>query len=108
MKIGQQPEPTPVSTSATSPVTPKNGQNAAAGASRGERKAPPAPGVGVTVSAAARTLEQTGVSDTADVDLGKVESMRQAIAQNTYTVNAENIADKLLANARDMLTRTRS
>lgn len=107
MKIGQQPELTPAATAAT-PVTPRNGQNQAGGVSRAERKAAPAPGVGVTVSEAARTLEQAGSNDAADVDLAKVESVRQAIAQNTYTVNAENIADKLLANARDMLNRTPS
>ncbi len=108
MKIGQQPDITPAATTVAQPVAPKNGQNqATGGVSRGERKAPPSPGVGVTVSEAARTLEQAGAGDATDVDMAKVESMRQAIAQNTFTVNPENIADKLLANARDMLSRTR-
>ena len=34
--------------------------------------------------------------------------MRQAIEQNTFIVNPEAIADKLLANAREMLNRSAS
>jgi negative regulator of flagellin synthesis FlgM len=63
------------------------------------------PGVGVTVSAQARALEQA--DNSAEVDSEKVTAVRQAIEQKTYTVNAETIADKLLANAREMLDATR-
>jgi negative regulator of flagellin synthesis FlgM len=41
------------------------------------------------------------------VDAEKVNAIRQAIDQKSYVVNPETIADKLLANARDMLDATR-
>lgn len=37
-------------------------------------------------------------------DAEKVERVRQAIANGTYTINPEAIADKLIANARELLT----
>jgi len=64
-------------------------------------------GVAVTVSTTARTLEQVSSGDTAEVDTAKVNAVRSAIEQGTYVVNAEAIADKLLANAQEMLDRTR-
>lgn len=38
--------------------------------------------------------------------MAKVEAVRSAIEQGTYVVNPEVIADKLLANAQEMLNRT--
>ncbi len=63
-------------------------------------------GVAVSMSALARTLEQNDAGDTADVDAAKVASVKTAIQQGTYSVNAEAIADKLLSNAQEMLNRT--
>lgn len=71
-------------------------------ATKGSRSA----GVAVSVSTLARTLEQSGVSDAADIDSQKVAAMKNAIEQGTYSVNAEAIADKLLSNAQEMLRRT--
>ncbi|MEO8858434.1 MAG: flagellar biosynthesis anti-sigma factor FlgM [Burkholderiaceae bacterium] len=109
MKIGQQPDITPTqAVQATQPATAKaaQGNGAPARNDRNERKS--APGVGVTVSDLARTLEQTRGDGVADVDMDKVNAMRQAIAQNSFSVNPEAIADKLLANAREMLNRSAS
>ncbi len=102
MKIGHQPDISSAAVQATQPATAKAaGQNAPA-AARNDRKAP---GVGVTVSNLARTLEAHG-SDSADVDMEKVNAVRQAIEQKTFAVNPEAIADKLLGNAREMLNRS--
>ena len=101
MKIGQQPEITPAAGQAAQSAAPRVGQ-AATPVPKNDRKQP---GVGVTVSAQARALEQAGSS--ADVDAEKVNAVRQAIDQKTYTVNPEAIADKLLANAREMLDASR-
>ena len=105
MKIGQQPDFQPTGPQALAPASAKAGQ-AQVESSKGGSKA--GAGVDVTVSELARALEQTGVSSGADVDMEKVNAMRQAIEQNTYRVNPEAIADKLLANAQEMLNRTLS
>lgn len=104
MKIGQQPDIAPAATQAIQPAAAKAGQGTAP-AAKNDRKSP---GVGVTVSDSARTLEATRGNDTPDVDLEKVNAVRQAIENNTFLVNPETIADKLLANAREMLNRTNS
>lgn len=113
MKIGQQPDLTPAAAQAAQAVAPRAGQNAPANAAgaqlnRSERKAPASPGVGVTVSSAARALEQASTSDAADVDMDKVSAMRQAIAQNSFKPNPEAIADKMLAETRETLRRRAS
>jgi len=109
MKIGQPSDlpivpttlPAPASTAATTP--PKAGQGAAATASQTASSA----GVAVTVSTRARALEQANRGESAaEVDMAKVDAVRSAIEQGTYVVNPEVIADKLLANAQEMLNRT--
>lgn len=108
MKIGQPKDLPVVSTppastsTATTAAAPKAGQGAAATASQAASSA----GVAVTVSTRVRSLEQANRGEAADVDMAKVEAVRTAIEQGTYVVNPEVIADKLLANAQEMLNRT--
>ena len=107
MKIGQPKDmpvvPTPpASTSTATTAPPKAGQGAAATASQAASSA----GVAVTVSTRVRSLEQANRGEAADVDMAKVDAVRSAIEQGTYVVNPEVIADKLLANAQEMLNRT--
>lgn len=104
MKIGQ---PSDLPTSVTSTVSgaaqkAAQNSNAATNANQSTRSA----GVAVTVSTAARALEKPERNDGADVDTAKVASVRAAIQDGSYTVNAEAIADKLLSNAQEMLDRT--
>jgi negative regulator of flagellin synthesis FlgM len=101
MKIGQQPDIAPV----PAQPAPVKGGSGASPAARSERKAP---GVGVTVSEQARALEQTRAGDASEVDLDKVAAVRQSIEQQSYVVSPETIADRLLANAREMLSRSSS
>jgi negative regulator of flagellin synthesis FlgM len=62
----------------------------------------PAAGVTVTLSSTRQALAADGAG--AEVsDARKVEAMKQAIANGSFQVNAHAIADKLLANAADML-----
>jgi negative regulator of flagellin synthesis FlgM len=106
MKIGQPSENLiPVSTTPQS-ASPKAGQNASSTARAAASKSTQSAGVAVTVSTMARTLEAAGSNVTADVDMEKVNAVRSAIKQGTYKVNAEAIADKLLSNAQEMVTRS--
>jgi negative regulator of flagellin synthesis FlgM len=60
-------------------------------------------GVQLTLSATTQSSPAGGVGDSAVFNAEKVEAMRQAIANGTFRVNPEAIADKLLANAAEML-----
>jgi negative regulator of flagellin synthesis FlgM len=75
------------------------------GAAKGAGRAAPSAGVEVTVSNEVRAMKQAQSSDAPDVDMAKVNAVRAAIEQGTYVVNPAAIADKLLANAQDMLSR---
>ncbi len=84
-----------------------------AGAAQAKAAAPapaPAPaaqnGAPVTLSRAAQSMEPYGRLQ-GDFDAGRVKSMRAAIEGGTFKVNAGNIADKLLANAQEVLARSR-
>ncbi|MEK9803984.1 MAG: flagellar biosynthesis anti-sigma factor FlgM [Curvibacter sp.] len=108
MKVGQPADMPKV----TSPA-----QQAGAGAAAPAKKEAAATatstassaGVAVTVSASVRSLEQANRGESAaDVDMDKVNAVRQAIEDGSYVVNPEAIADKLLANAQEMLDRPRN
>jgi negative regulator of flagellin synthesis FlgM len=105
MKIGQPSEILPAAAHATQSAAARtaSGEQPAV---KNERRAPA--GVGVTMSTLARRLDRTRSTDAPEVDMEKVKAVRQAIAQKTYVVNPEAIADKLLANAQEMLNRTKS
>ena len=55
----------------------------------------------VALSSTAETLLSGGASSEFDAD--KVARMSQAIAGGTFQVNADAIADKLIANAQELL-----
>lgn len=75
---------------------------AAAGAS------PARPQAGVTVTLSPTTVSAMGSGGSEVFNAEKVESMKQAIANGTFQVNAEAIADKMLANAAEMLSGSRT
>jgi len=61
-------------------------------------------GVALTVSNEARALEQAS----ADIDAKKVDTVKAAIQDGSYSVNAEAIADKLLADSQEQISRAKN
>ena len=59
----------------------------------------------LSLSATAAALAQGGVGG-ASFDQAKVDRISQAIRDGQFQVNAEVIADKLIANAQDLLGKT--
>ncbi len=55
----------------------------------------------VDVSSAGAAI--SGMNSSADFDSAKVESIRQAIREGRFSVNAEKIADRLIADATALL-----
>lgn len=107
MKIGQKPElPSAVAQAAGSAKQQaKSAAPAAEGLAKGAAAATAA-GVAVTFSRAARGLEFSGRAQ-GDFDAGRVKAVRAAIESGTFTVDAEAVADKMLANAQEVLGRSR-
>jgi negative regulator of flagellin synthesis FlgM len=96
MKIGQldnSPKPHKVGT----PAADARAGQAAGGASA----APAEASTKVELSPAAAALAAQG--NTADFDAEKVARIAQAIREGKFEVNAEAIADKLIAHTRDLL-----
>lgn len=61
--------------------------------------------VEVKLSPVTQTMTHNVARSATDVfNADKVNSVRTAIANGSYSVNAEAIADKLIANAREMLS----
>ncbi|MDZ7861814.1 flagellar biosynthesis anti-sigma factor FlgM [Acidovorax sp.] len=108
MKIGQQPE-LPGALAQTGQAKQAKAPAAAPATPEGVAKgstAAQAAGVPVTVSTAARALDPAGRA-ASDFDTKKVAAVRAAIEKGTFTVSAGAIADKLLANAQEIFSRSR-
>jgi negative regulator of flagellin synthesis FlgM len=106
MKIGQKPElpgalaQTGLAKQAKSPAS------AAEGAAK-DAAAVSTAGVPVTVSTAARGALDPAARTNADFNAGKVKAVREAIENGTFSVDAEAVADKMLSNAQEILSRSR-
>jgi negative regulator of flagellin synthesis FlgM len=79
----------------------KSGQAQAAAATPGAAD----PSATVALSSTAATLLSGGASG--EFDAEKVARMSEAIASGSFKVNAEAIADKLIANAQELLTKVK-
>ena len=108
MKISPASDPSNSVNQTNTAQKASQGGSAAASASTNAAQAPRSAGVSVMVSTQVRGLEAAKRNDSADVDTQKVAKIKASIADGTYTVDAEAIADKLLSNAQDMLSRSRS
>ena len=83
--------------------TPNAGAEAAAAGAAAKPQA--AAGVTVTLSSSATQAMSGAGGSGADVfNADKVEAMKASIADGSFKVNAEAIADKMLSNAAEMLS----
>ncbi len=105
MKIGQPTDSQIMNSSTAQSTLSKSGLGAGVAACSAASMAPA--GIEVTVSSLARSLATAGQGDTPDVDLAKVDAMKTALRNGQFQANPEAIADKLLSNAQEMLTRQR-
>jgi negative regulator of flagellin synthesis FlgM len=108
MKISQAPDNAVALSSSALAAAAKSGVAANALPKSPVTKGAQSSGVAVTVSPLARSMEVAEGAAASDVDTAKVEAVRTAISQGTYVVNPEAIADKLLSNAQEMLSRNRA
>ena len=65
-----------------------------------------AAGVPVTMSSSLKALD-TSSRASGDFDAGRVKAVKDAIDKGEFSVDAEAIADKLLANAQEIFSRSR-
>lgn len=98
MKVSGHTTPDLIASKTPSANTPK----AQAEAAQAATSAATNPGVAVVLTGA-RALGRDVQGLSSVVDAKKVAAMKAAIADGSFTVNPEAIADKLLANAQDML-----
>ncbi|MDF1485798.1 flagellar biosynthesis anti-sigma factor FlgM [Ramlibacter sp. H39-3-26] len=103
MKIGPTPDPAASLTQAGTAKQTKQASTAAPAAPVKDASSAAA-GLPVTVSVLARALDKNA-SPLDDIDSAKVDSVRTAISDGTFTVDAEAIAGKLLSNAQELLSR---
>ena len=75
--------------------------NAETGSAAAKARAQVDGGSSVKLSSAAAGLLAAGAAP--EFDAAKVERVRQSIADGTYRIDAEAIADKLIANAQEVL-----
>lgn len=105
MKIGQTPE---LTSAVVQPNASKQAKTVAAAAQDGAKGAASAvaSGVPVTLSRNAREVEQNSRTSS-DFDASRVKAVRSAIENGTFKVNAGVIADKMLANAEEIIGHSR-
>ena len=101
MKIGNPADkPAGVANGSPAPAeAAKTGQAHAAAPSAGAAD----PSATVALSSTAATLLSGGASS--EFDAEKVARMSEAIASGSFKINAEAIADKLIANAQELLVK---
>lgn len=105
MKIGQKPELPAAALQAAATASKqaaKTSGPAAEEAAKSTQVATSSAGVPVSFSNSAKALDPTGRATT-EFDADRVQAMRDAIANGTFSVSAEAIADKLLANTGEIL-----
>lgn len=100
MKIGSPADKPPVAPASTG----RTSSGEAAAKTVGTQNATE-PSAQVEISSAAATLLQGVGASTPEFDAEKVARISQAIAEGSFKVDPAAIADKLIANAQELLTK---
>ena len=101
MKIGHPANKPPAATAAGTPAPAADVAKTTPTPKHAPTAAPVDPSSTVALSSTASTLLSSGAS--AEFDADKVAQISGAIANGTYKVNPEAIADKLISNAQELL-----
>ncbi len=102
MKIGNPGDTSAAAALAqTRAATPDAAGKAATTTATGEVEA----GTQVALSSTAATLRSGSADAAGDFDAAKVNRISQAIADGSFKINPEAIADKLIANAQELLSK---
>jgi negative regulator of flagellin synthesis FlgM len=101
MKIGQTPELHAAALQAVATASKQAAKTTGPAAEEAAKGAQVATS-SVSFSNSAKELAPAGRA-TSEFDAGRVKAMREAIANGTFSTNAEAIADKLLANAGEFI-----
>ncbi len=103
MKIGQNAEKLAAGLGVERPATTDAGRKKSASEAGSVNNSPQASAT-LALSSTASTMLQ-GVPDEGSFDAEKVQRISQAISEGKFSINADAIADKLIANAREMVGR---
>lgn len=97
------PTATPAASPTATPATPRSTAEIAATAAPGAEAS-----AQVALSSTATTLLSDAQGAAAEFDSAKVERISRAIEQGEFKIDAGAIADKLIANAAELLNKTPS
>ena len=103
MKIGNSPDGSASPTKAEQRPAARKPEAAVTTDTVRQTAAAPAPSAQVAISSAAQLAASAGPDD-GSFDAAKVARITQAISEGKFTVNANAIADKLVANAQELLS----
>ena len=104
MKIGNSPEGTASTVKAEQRPAARKADAAATTDAARSAAATPAPSAQVALSSAAKIAASAVGSDDGSFDAAKVDRIAKAISEGKFTVNANAIADKLVANAQELVS----
>ena len=103
MKIGNSPEGTASPPKAEQRPAARKTEAAVTAETVRPTAAAPAPSAQVAISSTAQLAASAG-SDDGSFDAAKVQRISLAISEGKFTVTAKAIADKLVANAQELLS----
>lgn len=101
MKIGSPADKPPVAPTAAA----RTASGDASVKTNDTQGVPAEPSTQVDISTAATSLLQGAGASSAEFDADKVARISQAIADGSFKVNHAAIADKLISNAQELLTK---